>query len=361
VVLNLGQREGELAADSKTGPQVEGGKSARQRLDGLDAVKAVAAVGVVAIHAVPLASPAYSDYVVGGVARLAVPIFVIVSGFLAGLSSAAGEKMRANVVRFVRLHLVWGLFYWCAYTVAGIAPDSPDWKWIVGRFGEGGYPGQYYFIIMIQIYVVCALPALVGSSSRPWENSRVAIAAFVVSVLVLAGMPDGVQPGQLLGDSVFATIGGLSRIGVWHWFFYFALGASLGRAHLEGRPVIGGVAALGLVVVGTLIAAIGWPLLPAIESRTYLPYTRLSIVLGATAVGLALPFLAGLQAPRWLRMFGRNSFGIFVLNAILVYCAKLAFGQPASVAESLILVAVVSCASVGLSRGLARVAPWSMR
>jgi surface polysaccharide O-acyltransferase-like enzyme len=294
------------------------------------------------------------------VARLAVPVFVIVSGFLAGLVGASGEKMRANLVRFLRLHLVWALFYWAAYVVVGVAPDSPSWKWIVGRFGEGGYPGQYYFVIMIQIYAVCALPAMFGLSARPWEKRGVAMAALVAAAGVLFISPDGLRPASILGESIPATILGLSRIGIWHWFFYFALGASLGRSHQAGKPAVGGAAALALVGGGALVAAIGWPLIPAIESRVNLPYTRLSIVVGATAIGLALPYLARMQIPRFLQMLGRNSFGIFVLNPILVYCAKLAIGESASVLESLCLTGVVVLVSVVLSRGLTRVAPWSM-
>ena len=62
------------------------------RLAGLDILKALAALTVVGIHAAPQAGAFYLEHVNGGLLRLGVPIFLGISGYLAGRGVAAGNR-----------------------------------------------------------------------------------------------------------------------------------------------------------------------------------------------------------------------------------------------------------------------------
>jgi fucose 4-O-acetylase-like acetyltransferase len=115
-----------------------------------------------------------------------------------------------------------------------------------------------------------------------------------------------------------------------------------------------------LVACGFAVAAIGWPLVPSIEDREVMPYTRLTIVIGGAAIALALPLLARMNVPRAVRVVGQNSFAVFVLNGSFVHAIRVAIGPVASPLDSLARVAVIVAVSVGLGRALQRWVPWAM-
>ena len=69
------------------------GPDTSSRLAGLDALKGVSILMVVLIHAVPEGPDWYQDHVVNGIARLAVPSFLIVTGFLNGLMGSSRAKL----------------------------------------------------------------------------------------------------------------------------------------------------------------------------------------------------------------------------------------------------------------------------
>ena len=148
------------------------------RLSGLDAVKGLAILMVVFIHAAPVERDAYQDHFVNGAARLAVPLFLAVSGYLAGLKGSSRARFAAYFRKFLKLHIVYSAFYWLLSVLRDGIADDITLKDVLLRFGAGAYAGQYYFAILVQTYFVAAflLP------SRFWRRWWVLPASALTAV-----------------------------------------------------------------------------------------------------------------------------------------------------------------------------------
>jgi surface polysaccharide O-acyltransferase-like enzyme len=326
------------------------------RLEGLDALKGVAILMVVAIHAAPEPASWYQSYVVNGVARLAVPCFLVVSGYLAAVHRASRQKLAGYFIKFLRLHVVYGAFYWVV-DIARNGFGTPSLKAALLHFGEASYAGQYFFIILLQLFFVAAflLPEGFWRSTRSVVlTALVALAGFSVRSFVLSepAWTDGL--GRVLGRAL------TSESTIWLWLYYFTLGAHVGDRKLTGRfPALftqGGLCAtlLGLALLGS---AANLPSVPGHGEPSALPYTRLAILTGATLVALTLPGLASRHAPGLLTRLGLNSFGLYVFNPALLAVLFTLAGYPEQVGPSLLSAAVVALAALPLTAGLRRVAP----
>ncbi len=298
------------------------------RLPGLDAVKGVAIAMVVLIHAAPTEPAWYDRHFIGGIARLGVPVFLLVTGFLASFREWTRARLAAACSRFVRLHVIYGLLYWAFAIARDGMPERLTWKGALLPFAEASWPGQFYFLVLIQTFFVSGVLLPEGAWRRP--------AMVVVSgVTALAGFSMiGAAPSVCaeLGLPVWVARPFTTGSAVWLWFYYFTLGAYLGEWARRSGDVPSGVdarAAAVLVTAGVLIAAVGLPTGPVVGGEPTFPYARLSILVGATLVGLCLPFLARQSAPRAVQRIGAATFGVFVLNPAILG-VLLAFGGATS-------------------------------
>jgi peptidoglycan/LPS O-acetylase OafA/YrhL len=327
----------------------------RERLTGLDAVKGLAILSVVLIHAAPAGGGGYRDHVVDGVARLAVPVFLAVSGYLAGRTGWSRAKLAGYFWKFLRLHVTYGAFYWMLSILRDGLADRIGLKDVLRSFGAGGYPGQYYFAILVQTYFVAAFLLPRGFWRRTWSLPVSALAMIAGTVLLAAAFHSESPPALL------ALLARPRGNPVWLWFFYFALGAALGDRDAAGSPagwLRSPSVALALVVAGVGIAAVGAPSLASAAFARDFPYSRLPIFVGATLVALALPALARLPAPRPLTRLGRESFAIFVFNPALLAGLAALLGPPASPWISWGRVAIAACGGLLIATVLRRRAPW---
>ena len=317
------------------------------RLPGLDAVKGVGILLVVLIHAAPEAREGYDRHFVNGVARLAVPAFLLVTGFLSGIKQSGPDKLAGYFRTFLRLHLVYGLFYWGVSLLRNGLPDSLTAKSVVLHFGVASYAGQFYLAILVQLFLVAAflLPA------RFWERGSAVLLAAAAAVAgigwlyLLFGLPD-LAAG--LPDPLPVLLGFQS--GIWLWLYYFALGGWLGHRARTGGGVAPAWTPL-LLGAALLLAALDLPTLPGWEEDLALrPYTRPSILLASTLLAFALPALARRDAPGPLRRLGVESFGVFVLNPALLLALSDLLGRPATLGSSWLYVAAAVAAAVPLTR-----------
>ena len=323
------------------------------RLKGIDTLKGLCIVGVVLIHAAPRYDDAYGIHVVGGLMRLAVPLFLAVTGYLVGLKRTGRSRFRSNLITFVRLHLIYGAFYGLFEALMNGVPDPLTVKFVVMRFGQGAYLGQYYLVILIQLFLFLSLlPDQRSWRSAGWVWGSAATAT--AGVLLLAALP---TEAHEIDAPVAVWKAARTPYGLWIWFFYFALGARLGSA--PGAPTLTRLRLAG-AGLGLVVATIGFPDLPAWGDLLRYPYARVPIYLGAMLGILALPALARLRGNRVLARLGRDSFGIFVFNPAALMSIAHFFGRPASVPESWLHAAVALAACSALTTVLRRRARWAL-
>lgn len=331
------------------------GPATGARLSGIDTTRGVAIAFVVAIHAAgQVESEAYRDHVVSGLARLGVPLFLVISGFLTALRETPRERFQDYLRKFLVLHVLYGLGYAVLFLVTRGFPTDFGLKWLVLRFGEASWPGQYYFLILIQLFAVA------GWLVRPhlWQRG-------VALALCASLVPLGLLFSYALATRSTLPLGPLrsllqSKICLGYWLYYFALGAWIGgrfRRGVSWQPAQGTVALL--LVSSAAIALFGFTFLGDDAESVLTSYLRVRIYLATTLVALALPSLAGLDPLPWLRRLGRDSFGIFVLNPLLLELTFAVVGRPRRVELSLGCVAVVLAAGLPIARQLRLRAPWA--
>jgi peptidoglycan/LPS O-acetylase OafA/YrhL len=330
-----------------------------QRLPGLDAVKAVAIALVVLIHAAPRDPAWYDRCIVGGVARLGVPAFLLVTGFLAGLRAWPRERLAASGLRFLRLHVLYGFFYWAIAIALHGPPERLTWKAALLHFGEASYPGQYDFLVLVQTFFVAGWLLPEGAWRRPGALAASASAA-ATGLWLLAAAPSLCAQ---LGLPAWVARPFTTGTAVWLWFYYFALGACLGdraRAGTGALSRLGGRAAAGLFAGATALAAAGGMRAPGPGVAPVDPYARLPIFLGATLVALCLPSLAARRVPRALRRLGADTFGVFVLNPAILSLLGALGGAAAGLAGSWLRAVATVALALPITALLRRRARWCL-
>lgn len=327
------------------------------RLEGLDVVKGLAIILVVLIHAAPEEDSAYRAHVVQGVARLAVPLFLVVSGFLAGWKDRPPATFRAYTTRYLRLHVTYALFYWALDEMAGTGPRTL--REVLLQFGAGAWPGQFFFVVLVQIFLLSALVLPRAYWQRPrWVAG--------LGLLALAGTGALVASRVIADpDPVLRTVERLRENPFWLWIYYFALGGFLGSRAGGKRSVPGARLASAALAAGLAIAAFDHLALPEPGGERALAYARPSIFVAASLCAWALPAAAtGLRgrasrlALGWASRLGRESFTVFVLNPAILGGIFALAGRPASGLTSVPYAVAAVAVGYLLARPLRRWAPW---
>jgi peptidoglycan/LPS O-acetylase OafA/YrhL len=321
---------------------------APERLEGLDTLKGLAIAAVVAIHAAPVEAREYLVHGINGPARLAVPLFFAISGFLLGRRWPSRDKLASYFWKFLRLHLLYGAFYFALEPLRFGVYRTLTVKWVVMHFAAYSYPGQFFLFVLPQIYFLFAFVVPERArSSTPLLAASLALAA--ATVTWIASAFDAAFEGGLLFGKLAGSAEALATL----WLFPFVLGIVLGRRVGVRAPSSSGLAAsLAVAVLAAALAAFD---LPETVDPSYVllfAYARWSILIASTLLALTLPWIAGRAGFAPLSALGRESFGIFVLNPLVIGMFVLAAGPPHTVAGSLALSAAAIAIAYALTRWL---------
>jgi peptidoglycan/LPS O-acetylase OafA/YrhL len=326
---------------------------ARPRLGGLDALKGIAIVLVVAIHAAPGEGSAYYQYAIAGVARLAVPLFLMISGFLIGTGQPPREKLVGYFWKFVRLHLLYSAFYWATEPWGVGAWRELTLKNALMHFAPFSFPGQFYLFVLPQIWFVFAflVPSRLRSTTGLLLASLAIAAATIAFVASCMSSGRSPLPWWALGHASATLLG---------WLYPFTLGIWVGaRAAAGPFARLGGPACGLLAAAAAAIVAFDLPVTDGPYYLRHFGYLRWSLLIGMTLLALALPWLArNLRLPPF-EALGRESFGVYVFNPLVLGLLILGFGVVTDVPRSLAYGAVMIAVSFVVSRPLRRRIPFA--
>jgi len=327
---------------------------ARPRLGGLDSLKGIAIALVVLIHAAPSGAPDYERYVISGISRLAVPLFLVISGFLIGRSRPPRAKLVGYFWKFLRLHLLYGAFYW-ALALLGLRAGRPlTLKNAVMHFAAFSYPGQFYLFVLPQIYFLFAflVPERLRSATTLLVGSLLLSASCVaIMAATVSSGSSAPLPSILIGHAEATPA---------VWLFAFTVGIWVGAR--SGHPRLSRIGAMPSLLLAGMAATLAALDLPATDGVDYVerfPYARWSILIGTALLAAALPW-----ASRGLRLgpleaLGRESFGIFVFNPVILGILVNHLGSVTTVSRSLLYAAATVGIAYSITRLLRRRIPFA--
>lgn len=309
------------------------------RLAGLDLLKLCLALLVVTIHANPLRGvwPEGMWLLGNGVARVAVPGFFVVAGYLFRPEVPGRSARMAG--RYLKLHLIWLTLYawaWWPSVAAGGVAQYID-LWLRGFW---------------QLWFLTALAVAVAGAALVWRWPLAALAALCVA-LFAAGY--GLQLARIYHIIPNAWWPAILRNGLFVGLPFFLAGYLVRRLGLAARIGFGPALVLGL---GALMAAMAETLALGTLSRPGAPLAPETLVAALLAGPLLL--IAALNAPasptRLARLpFGTLSAGIYFLH--IGFVIVLQWFAPEMLRAAVYLIAVSGSAllSLGLIRtGLAK-------
>lgn len=311
-----------------------------------DSLKAMAIFAVVFIH-----TPGRGAGSLDEVLRFCVPVFIALWAYYFELALARRPAdQHAHYVRdkFVRL-LVPFVFWTAVYLPIRYPPaDWPaDWRVHLDWWTGGGWPGQYFFVVLLQLVPFVYL-------TRRFVGRRAVLA-------VVAAGPVGYLLAELafLADPTLRWDWG-NRTFV-HWLPYAALGIALARGYVPPLPVV------PVAVVAAVVLALVPVEVRSVEAVH--PDPPKPVLVSACVGSLALILALGPRAPgtapspprpgRWVDALigyvGRNTFPVFVLHVLVLTPVGAAFSDVLMTAGAAGLAARAAAAAgaIAASLGLA--------
>ena len=322
---------------SAPGPTASGLRTAAPgRLPGADAVRVLAAFLVVVVHADhwPYQPSGVDRLVWTGLdllARVCVPLFVVLSGLLLAYRSRETESRSDLLMRRLRRSLVPWLLWAPIYCLIGLfltGEIAHSARAVAEWWASGG--GHLYFLLLIpQLYVVFLI----------WpRRPSAAWMAVLPAVLIQTGldvyrlaMPSGAPFESLLLNEGFLFFP--------FWIGYFALGVAVGtwlRNRDPERNLPAALPFVGLTVIGAVLVlrvdgASAANAAFAEGTGAFLRPTLLILTVGVFGS-------VGLAAERWLRsrprwtariaVLSRCSLGVYILHEALLYIPARAVQAP---------------------------------
>ncbi len=297
-----------------------------RRSGAADLIRAVAVVLVVLIHAASWANPSgeggpfYSDLML--LARVALPLFVILSGYLLGRSwLVRGADQRFWWRRIRRTLLPWTawavVYFWATVGLTGMSPDpARTWGWWAGGAGH-----LYFLLLIPQLYLLMLL------WPRGGRRATVALAACLLIQVGLQLTRVMVAPASPVG-AVLLNYG--FEFGPL-WIGYFALGLWAAPRLRELRwPLWGGAVTWCAVLLSSALLLVD-PL--GLVARSWGPWV------GGTG-GFLRPSLLPLSVSLWLGLWwaaprllnprrgqlgrgvesvSRHALGIYIIHPLFLF------------------------------------------
>ncbi len=302
----------------------------KQRLQEFDILRVVATFTVIAIHitaAYVLVSPL--GYIGNQLARFAVPLFIILSGFLLYYADLNGHRLSAGDFyrrRFDRI--LWPYLLWtCVYVVMNglISGDIPlALTQLPGHllWGTASYH-LYFLVIVIQLYLLYPWLRLAMQKRPLWLFAISFILSMAAQYILFLAMTSQISlnPAYNKLFLVFFPV----------WIFYFILGMlaaeqkQLWQSSLKGRTLL-------LSIIWIISLAILF--LDSYYNSTYGSSIRPSVMLYTVSSYFLFYVLAcqyKREVPAWINWMAQQSFLIYLMHpavlTILIYGSAM-LGYP---------------------------------
>lgn len=273
---------------------------------GPDLLKAVSILGVVCIHALWVV-PSPANEVLQRLSRFAVPCFIVLWAYFFELGLSRGKPPLSTTIRRL-LHLVSVFIIWSLIHLT----LKPDWtmptalSWVVRHFSGGAWPGQYFFLLLIQLTALfVVLRVLFEFRWLRW----LLIATAAISYFIMAYGYDWIP---LL----------FRKLDLRPFFYsipFIYLGIALQRKMLPRVPLY--------CIASILLIPLEFLLLERLQlghSNYILPSVLLSSVLVSAAVLTNhIPEPSSKLLKLGVSAIGRNTLMIFVANPIVIYFLQL--------------------------------------
>lgn len=302
-----------------------------QRYGTVDAVRGAAIFGVVFIHTVGCVGDANTiDRALVDLLRVGVPIFLVFFGYFAERSLVRRERVGIYVSQRLGKLLVpfvwWSLVYFVLFRGWTIQPWT---KAAVQLFSGYEWPGQYFFVVLIQLLIL--LPAL-------RYIARSSIASTAVVAVTLAIYCYGLLNARQFPFGNFLAIRPFI-----YWASYPLVGILAARRTMFRFPRWLLLCLLALPFEDFLLGHFGLSPDPYLRPVVFMTSVFTAVIAlqspskDAHATALVFP----------LRSAGRNSMAIFLLNPLFIPLAgnggftPRAVGDVAAVLLHALLAAVI--------------------
>jgi len=301
-----------------------GERSVKQHLQEFDSLRTLATFTVIAIHvtaAYVLLSPL--GYVGNQLARFAVPLFIILSGFLlynadlSGHGLKTGDFYRRRFDRVLWPYILWTLFYGLMGGIMG-HDIALAIRQLLGHllWGTASYH-LYFLVIIIQLYLLYPLLRAV-MQNRPklliCGSFLLTLAAQIMLYLAMTSRIN-LNPSYNNFWLVFFPV----------WLFYFVLGMWAAGEQEHWRPKLQGKT-LWLLFIWLL--SVGLLFLDSHYTQTYGSSIRPSVMLYTVSsffLFYAIALRCGETTPKWVSWVAQQSFLIFLIHpailTVLIYGA----------------------------------------
>lgn len=334
-----------------------------KRLQSVDVMRVIAIIAVIAIHTIPFTPPSVPigqsfdpATIVNGLARFAVPLFFILSGyFWAKKIESAGEVWGPSLAmgkRIALLFVVWSLIYLIPFDFAEVFADGPSGfldhlgrsiHTQLGRPVTVFFQGteQHLWFLMALLWSLGISALLIGLRQRGLLLAlAIALFAFGLAGKAYSGTPLGFKTGFNLRNGPFFSL------------IFFVMGILLAGT---GKPLPGlrtglwiASAGIGLQFAELAILHEGWGVS---MSQDY--------VLSTFVFGLGAAFIALSNSPR-LHLARAAAIGPLVLGIYSAHIIFVELFRPANAIFggnwlwSIAYVLIVFALSYALARFLAR-------
>ncbi|MFT9849632.1 acyltransferase [Aneurinibacillus sp. REN35] len=300
----------------------------KQRLYEFDEIRAFAALSVIAIHTTaPYVTTETAGFIWNQLMRYAVPLFIILSGFLLYYADrkkerlAYGPFMKKRVTKIFIPYVIWTVFYTCFKLRDVVAEKGtealPDvWEAVLTYLPDGSaFVHLYFLIIMFQLYLLYPL-------LRLWVR-RAPRQALVLSFLL-----------TFLAQT-WAYIHDITKIGVQIpyvtrifpvWLFFFILGMYTAhhKENWERR-----LKQRGIMLVGVWITAVLLLLVDSHVTGTYGASIKPTVVLYTIASYFLFYYVcmsrkrSDTARPGFILWLSAQSFLVFLLHPFVLTMLRL--------------------------------------
>lgn len=313
-------RAGRIASEGPSGSLGLAPVRHEQRIDGIQWLRAILSVFVVVWHLGGAGKTGlwdgrflehqvnFSDIVSFQILLLAVPGFMLISNYLLAVADPNGEVAWKRIQRVIILLLFWPL----AFTLF-----QDGWGGVVGHWPKTGdqaiiyvlTAGQTIFYFFVSLLLTYGVTLLAMNLS-----TKIIIALFAVSTAIVAAAPIAAVASSY--PPLAAYWSPLNFLP-----YSFAGLVVFGLFGPESHRLRATVVALVLLAVGVGAAGLEWQhyrhgLFYATEQVSYPAYTRVSLVMHATAVFILMIHWAP-RAPAIVEFMAKHSLALYCLHLFM--------------------------------------------